>query len=412
MISQLTSDSISLYGEVTLTASKSESNRVLILQALCESAFTIHNLAEAEDTQTLKQLLGSPGSEMDVGPAGTTMRFMTAYLACGNANRLKESPYVLTGSDRMLQRPIRILVDALRILGAKIEYSGIEGYPPLVITPAKLKGGELMLDGSVSSQFVTALMLIGSVLKEGLKINFEGRIVSRSYVNMTMSIMGGFGIDVVWDGDSIQVKNTIIEPSDFTVEADWSAASYLYSLCALSGSSRIKINGLKQLSFQGDSVVAHIFTELGVSTVYNGHSITIEKSETVTDYFRYDFQDCPDLVQTVAVVVSALGIPSELSGLETLRIKETDRIRALNNELIKFGVVFTEIGDKGIRIEPGKFNPVDDIIIDTYDDHRMAMAFAPLCLLTKKLGIENAGVVKKSYPGFWTDLAGFGLTLQ
>lgn len=380
-------------GIISLPSSKSISNRALIMRAISGKTITIENLSTAKDTQILAELLANSNRTIfDVGHAGTAMRFLTAYLAT------KEGEFVLTGSNRMQQRPIKILVDALRNLGAEISYLKNEGYPPLKIKGKSLLGGEISIDGSVSSQYISALMMIAPSMKNGLKINFEGSITSKPYMDMTAEMMKVFG-------------------EGFIVEADWSAASYWYSMVALAKDAEITLLGLKKDSLQGDAVVAKIYEKFGVKTEYLENGIRLTKIAPAIIHhlpLLVDFTNCPDLAQTVAVTCVALSCAAKLTGLSTLRIKETDRIAALQNELSKLGyTVEVEGNDVVVLCRDGKSQNSynwNKISIDTYDDHRMAMAFAPLALLYP-ITIENPDVVIKSYPNFWEDLRGVGFSV-
>jgi len=410
-----------LQGEITLTASKSESNRALIIQALCDEKFKIENLAEAEDTQILKQLLADIDSEhsdnnqhtLCVGIAGTVMRFMTAYLS------IQDKKYVLTGEQRMKERPIKILVDALKNLGANISYLEKEGYPPIGIIGTELKGNNVQLEGSVSSQYISALLMIAPTLKNGLQIEFEGELISKPYVDMTVSMMQYFGAEIELEESSIKVKSGKYIAKDFTVEGDWSAASYWYSMVALAKEAEITLYGLKKDSLQGDAVVAEIYKKFGVETTYFDGGIRLTKichSEFIEETnFEIDFSNCPDIAQTVAVTCAALNLNAKLTGLKTLRIKETDRIAALQNELNKLGFNVEVDGDdllinrhscESRKREFSEANLSDwsNKIIKTYNDHRIAMAFAPLSLIAP-ISIENPEVVNKSYPKFWEDIS-------
>lgn len=410
-----------LHGEITLTASKSESNRALIIQALCDEKFKIENLAEAEDTQILKQLLADIESEhsdnnlhtLCVGLAGTVMRFMTAYLS------IQDKKYVLTGEQRMKERPIKILVDVLNELGADISYQEKEDYPPLSIIGCDLKGGSVKLDVSVSSQYISALLMIAPTLKNGLQIEFKGELISKPYVDMTISMMRYFGAEIELEENSIKVKSGKYIAKDFTVEGDWSAASYWYSMVALAREAEITLYGLKKDSLQGDAVVAEIYKKFGVETTYFDGGIRLTKichSEFIEETnFEVDFSNCPDIAQTVAVTCAVLNVKARLTGLKTLRIKETDRITALQNELNKLGFNVEVDGDdllinrhscESRKREFSEANLPDwsNKIIKTYNDHRMAMAFAPLSLIVP-ISIENPEVVNKSYPNFWEDIS-------
>jgi len=366
-------------GTIELTASKSESNRALIIQALCSEKFEIKNLATAQDSTILNKILQDPGADIiDVGPAGTTMRFLTAYFSTKMGTR------VITGSERMKKRPIGILVEALRSLGAQIEYMEKEGFAPLKITGKILKGGEVEMDGNVSSQFISALLLIAPELQNGLVIKFKGDVTSRPYINMTLLMMEEFRVYGQWHENSISVsKQNYHKKSEadyvYKIEADWSAASYWYAITALAEEAELVIKGLNHPSIQGDAIVADVFSFFGVKTEYIEGGIRLTKCRVKDEHFGFDFSDCPDLAQTVAVVVSALNIPAFFNGLHTLRIKETDRIIALKNELKKIGTEVEIVNDNSIKINPESLI-VDPGIITTYEDHRMAMAFAALSL--------------------------------
>jgi len=378
-----------VHRKIRLPASKSISNRILILNALSKSEYPIENLSDSDDTQVLMKALLSlqaGNTDFDVGAAGTSMRFLTAYLAqC-------EGVFTITGSERMKNRPIKILVNSLREIGGKIEYMEKEGFPPLKICGKKLSGGAIRLNGGVSSQYLSALMMIAPLTLQGLDIQLEGDIISRPYIEMTISLMQTFGVQTEWDGQHIRIKPQIYRPVPFTVENDWSAASYWYEIAALAGNSAgVELTGLEQNSIQGDAKVAELFDSM-----------------ISTDNFYYDFTNEPDLAQTLAVTCCLLDIPFRFTGLQSLRIKETDRISALQTELKKLGYI-VKTGEAMMEWGGERCDPDEDPIISTYDDHRMAMAFAPVCLKTGKIRIKDPNVVSKSYPGFWKDLerAGF-----
>jgi len=418
----LTKPDKKLQGSIRLPASKSESNRLLIMQALSEEPFYIENLSGAEDTSTLKLLLEKaaqphdPGEIFDTGPAGTTMRFLTAYFSAVPGTR------VLTGTERMKKRPISILVDALRQLGAKIEYLEQEGFPPLKIEGGNLRGGEVELDGSISSQFVSALLMIAPVLHNGLVIRFKGEVTSRPYINMTMRIMEKLGVYATWhdEDNCISVSQQPYLPSTediitLGVEPDWSAASYWYAMAALSQEADLYIHGLPKNSLQGDSITADLFTFFGVNSTFdeNGQGVRLRKAAWVpTDKFGFDFSDTPDLVQSVAVTASALQVPSLFKGVHTLKIKETDRVSALIKELAKIGATFTVPGENLLEVEQFGGPVADPLVFDTHEDHRMAMALAPLAMKYGTIAISDPGVVKKSYPGFWEDLKSVGFEIK
>ncbi len=398
-----------IQGEITLPGSKSIANRALMIRALCEEHFEIENLSSAKDTQTFIKLLESDELILDAGPAGTTFRFMTAYLA------LQEGTKILTGSERMKQRPIGVLVNALNELGANIEYLEKDGYPPLKIHSPKNIGhkNDIKIAADISSQYISALLMIAPTLSKGLHIYFEGEPVSLPYIRMTLKMMAYFGINYEEKENSIKILPGKYQAKKFKVEADWSAASYYYALAVISDSSNITIHGLFEESLQGDSIMAEISKSFGIKTTYLNHSIVIQKNKNSDiDLFFYDFTACPDIAQTVAVICAASGIPSQLTGLKTLRIKETDRIDAIKNELNKINVKVTpkRIKNKeGMEIQ-GKAT-LESPCFSTYEDHRMAMAMAPLSLLGH-IKIEEPDVVKKSYPEFWDDFKKLGFEIN
>lgn len=401
-----------LKGIIKLDGSKSISNRVLLIQALCKEKFTIHNLSTSDDTQALQKALANKSEQncIDVGAAGTTMRFLTAYFS------LQKGTWTLTGSERMKQRPIGVLVKALQTLGATIEYVENTGYPPLQITgQPKLTGDKVAMTATVSSQYISALLLIAPTLANGLTINLEGQLVSRPYLEMTLRIMEYFGIQHTWIDQTIQVLPQTYQAKDFTVEADWSAASYYYAMAAMSDEVDLALEGLQSNSLQGDSVLAQLMDSLGVATTYTDKGVKLTKKKSTLTHLTYNFISCPDIAQSVAVVCAGLGIPAHFSGLITLSIKETDRTKALQQELAKVGVDFQ--GDKDVwtisfptpKVELSTY-PIPTI--KTYHDHRMAMAFAPLAIkLPQGLQILDPMVVTKSYPIFWEDIAKIGFLI-
>ena len=390
-------------GEVNLTASKSESNRVLIIRALCEKHFPINNLAAAKDTETMVELLANEGTIKDVGPAGTTMRFLTAFYAN------TPGKWVLTGSERMRNRPIAILVDALNKLGAKIKYLEKEGCPPLEIEGGNLKGGKISIDGSVSSQYLSALILIAPSLPGGLEMELTGKIASIPYLKMTLALISEFGAKYSFENNTIKIEEGKYQAKEFTVEADWSAASYWYQIAALADEANITLKGLKEVSLQGDSAIVDMFKNFGVQSTFEGTQVTLEKTNSATaDSFDYDFSDCPDVAQTLAATITGLNIKGHFKGLESLRIKETDRIAAIKKELEKFGASIDILPDDEIKVNNSRLQTYKGCI-ETYDDHRVAMSIAPLCLKVDSIEIEEPNVVAKSYPNFWKDLAGKGL---
>ena len=358
-------------------------------------------LSDSDDTRVLQAALNSNDTHFDVGAAGTSMRFLTAFLA------QKPGEWTITGSERMKQRPIKILVDALNSLGAKIEYLEKEGFPPLRITGNTLLGGEINLNGSVSSQYVSALMMIAPYMQRGLKITLEGEIISKPYIEMTLNMMREFGAKALFSENTIVIKPIHYKPIHFTVEPDWSAASYWYEIMSIVDAYKIFFPGLKKNSLQGDRKVAELFEQLDVLTHYCEKGVTI----TPTDYefkasmreMRYNFVNEPDLVQTFAVACCLKNISFEFSGLQSLKIKETDRIAALITELRKFGYLLREFPENTLIWKGERCRPQENPNVATYDDHRMAMAFAPIAI-TQSIEIQHPEVVSKSYPRFWEDL--------
>jgi len=385
-------------GKLRITGSKSETNRLLLLQALF-SGLTIENTSESDDSKVMRTALQSNVDVIDVHHAGTAMRFLTAYFA-----RLEGREVVLTGSQRMQERPIKILVEALRSLGASITYEKEAGYPPLKITGKKLAGGTVTLPADISSQYISALLLIGPALEQGVQLDLVGKITSIPYIKMTLALLNNLGIQTEFKGQSIRVepqKNPKLTPQ--IVESDWSSASYFFSIVALAEESEIQLTSYKEDSLQGDRVLRKIYRELGVHSTLTDQTLTLRKEPVqLPDVLEWDLSTAPDIAQTIAVSCYGLGIGCVLTGLHTLIIKETDRLQALYNELTKLGAQ-VKITENSLELAAG-LRPVDNCSIPTYNDHRMAMAFAPLALKVP-LSIENADVVSKSYPTFWEDLA-------
>ncbi len=391
---------------IQLPASKSISNRVLIINALAYSAHDVKNLSESDDTQVMLKALSSNGTKFDIGPAGTAMRFLTAFLS----KIIGE--WEITGSERMKNRPIKLLVDALHELGAKIEYLEKEGYPPLKIYGSSLKGKTIELEGNVSSQYISALLMIGPCMENGISIRLKNKVISRPYIEMTLSLMKYFGAKVNWEGDTISVTGDGYTPQEFFVESDWSAASYWYEIAALlPGKTTLHLPDLFEDSLQGDCAVKDIFESLGVHSQFNG-GIRMTSEKTGNPTFEYNFINQPDLAQTVVVACALNGIPFRFTGLQSLRIKETDRISALINELKKLGFVITAPDDGVMEWNGETCTPETNPIIDTYDDHRMAMAFAPAAICFPGIVIDEPGVVSKSYPRYWDDLKKAGFTIE
>lgn len=398
----------SLYATVQLPASKSISNRALILHALSGGSTRPENLSDCDDTQVMIRALDHMPDVIDIHAAGTAMRFLTAYLC------VTPGTHTLTGTERMQQRPIRILVDALRTLGARINYTGNEGFPPLRINGTQLTGSEIELAGNVSSQYISALLMIGAVLPVGLKLRLTGDIISRPYINLTLQLMHDFGAQARWTSEnSISVAPSGYHDTPFRVESDWSAASYWYQMTALAtGSPEVELLGLFANSAQGDSRGAELFARLGVQTEYTPQGVKLRKQGHPVVRLDEDLLDIPDLAQTFVVTCCLLDVPFRFTGLQSLKIKETDRICALITELRKLGYVIHAEQDS-ILWWNGERCPADEQPgIDTYEDHRMAMAFAPACLVCPSIRINEPQVVSKSYPRYWDDLqaAGFGIT--
>ncbi len=386
-----------LKGTIKITGSKSESNRLLILQQFYQN-LTIKNLGESDDTAVMKTALSSESQIIDVHHAGTAMRFLTAYFSIAEGRET-----VLTGSQRMKERPIKILVEALQSLGADIKYIENDGFPPIKITGKKIIKNKVKINGNVSSQYISALLLIASSLENGLQIEFEGKVTSIPYIKMTLSLLSQLNIENNWIENTITIKpKKAIDDLTVTVESDWSSASYYYSLVALSNNAEITLKSYKKNSLQGDSVLATIYQKLGVKTIFDKNSITLKKYNIpVSKHLTFDLKNAPDIAQTIAVTCFGLNISCGLSGLHTLKIKETDRLVALQTELQKFGAK-VRITDESLHLQ-STATIKNGVLVKTYNDHRMAMAFAPLLLKTS-LEIEDANVVSKSYPDFWTDL--------
>ncbi|WP_167605096.1 3-phosphoshikimate 1-carboxyvinyltransferase [Maribellus sediminis] len=398
-----------IQGSINLPASKSISNRALIINALSYSPYPIRNLSDSDDTKVLEAALFSNTSKFDIGHAGTAMRFLTAFLA------KIVGEWEITGSERMQQRPIKILVDALVQLGAKIEYINNEGYPPLKILGSHLEGKTLELDGSISSQYISALLLIAPTIENGLTLELKGDITSRSYIKLTLELMAKFGIQYQWEGNKIVVPEQHYFPLDFTCEADWSGASYWYQIMALADDGEILLENLKLDSLQGDANIADWFVPFGVSSIQKENGVLLKKTKNYhPQELVLDFIENPDVAQTMACLCVAKEIPFHFSGLKTLKIKETDRIAALQNELAKFGAQLVEPADGELAWE-GKLDmemKEDLPLIKTYHDHRMALAFAPMALAGLPMQIDDPMVVTKSYPGFWEDLEKVGFRIE
>lgn len=401
-----------LQDTIKLPSSKSISNRVLIINALSGSTYTPSNVSDCDDTRVMVRALTEDTPMVDIMAAGTAMRFLTAYFAT-----IDGCVKTMTGTERMQQRPIQVLVNALRQLGAQVDYANKEGFPPLIVKGRTLDASHIVLQGNVSSQYVSALLMIGPMLKNGLELQLEGEIISRPYINLTLQLMRDFGAEVEWISENtIKVKAQPYRPIPYHVESDWSAASYWYEMIALSADvdAEITLPGLYTNSYQGDSAVSRLFEQLGVTSIFNeeAKSVTLRKSGNVVERMECDFVDQPDLAQTFVVTCAMLGVHFRFTGLQSLKIKETDRMAALVCELRKLGYVLRQEDDRVLEWTGEKCQPEEDAAIDTYEDHRMAMAFAPACMALGQLRINNPHVVSKSYPGYWDDLQKVGFTIS
>lgn len=392
-------------GIIKLPSSKSISNRVLIINALSMSDYPIENLSDCDDTNVMLRALDSDSSSFDIGAAGTAMRFLTALLT------KTFGQWTITGTERMKNRPIKLLVDSINELGGKIEYAEKEGYPPLRIYGSALEGGELELNGGVSSQYISALMMIAPYMKHGLTLTLTGTIISRPYIHLTAELMRFFGAEVIIADNKIKVIPGEYQPKPYFVESDWSAASYWYQIVALSKDLRLELPHLYKNSWQGDAKGAELFSLLGVQTHYTKEGVTISKKEITTKKCIYNFVDQPDLAQTFVVTCCLLNIPFHFSGLQSLKIKETDRMEALKNEMRKLGYVLTDKNNSILEWNGERCEPSNEPI-HTYEDHRMAMAFAPAALKIGKIEICEPHVVSKSYPDYWKDLKHIGFKME
>ncbi len=383
---------------ITITGSKSESNRSLLLAALFPD-IKIENISNSDDAQVMAKGLEISEGTVDIHHAGTAMRFLTGYFSSQEGKDV-----ILTGSKRMTERPIKILVEALRSLGAEISYVQDEGYPPIKIKGQRIVKDKVSLPANVSSQYISSLLLIAPSLENGLELELVGKITSVPYIKMTLALLEEIGVETSFEGNMIKVSpKAKVEPTTLVVESDWSSASYFYGICALAApGTEITLSAYKQKSLQGDSVLADIYTAFGVETIFGENKVTLKKTDKkVLTENEIDLANAPDIAQTIAVTCFGLGVGCHLTGLHTLKIKETDRLEALNTELSKLGANIS-VTDKTLTIVPSTEINVD-VAIDTYNDHRMAMAFAPLAMKTT-LFVNDAEVVSKSYPDFWNDL--------
>ncbi|NEW83633.1 MAG: 3-phosphoshikimate 1-carboxyvinyltransferase [Mariniphaga sp.] len=398
-----------LKGEITLPSSKSISNRILIINSLSYSPYEIDNLSDSDDTKVMEAVLNANTNHFDIGHAGTAMRFLTAFLS------KIAGEWIITGSERMQQRPIGILVDALRKMGAIIEYTDNEGFPPLKITGTALKGGVIELDGSISSQYISALLMIAPTVQGGMTLKLLNQITSKPYIELTLKLMKKFGIQHSWKGNEIRIAEQAYQPVKFAVEADWSGASYWYAMAALSGKCDLLLKGLRLNSLQGDAAQSEWFENyFGVQSKQVGNDIRLTKKEVPElKLLELDFIENPDIAQTFAVLAVCKKIPFHFKGLTTLKIKETDRIKALQTELSKFGAILTEPAEGELAWDGTFTNSLVNhpIAIETYHDHRIALAFAPAAIVYPEIGINDPDVVTKSYPSYWEDLKQVGFKI-
>ena len=399
-------ENLQLNSSIEITGSKSETNRLLLLQALFPT-IGLENISNSDDADVMQKGLATSKGTVDIHHAGTAMRFLTSYFASQEGKEV-----LLTGSSRMKQRPIKILVDALNVLGAEIKYAGEEGYPPLQIKGRQLSKDEVDLPANISSQYISSLCLIGPSLVNGLTINLIGKITSVPYIKMTLALLKATGIKTEFKGNKIHIyPKKEVASTTMVVESDWSAASYYYSLIALADEgATVTLSAYKADSLQGDSILSEIYEVFGVSTVFKTNEIVLTKTQSPTlSFFEYDLSNAPDIAQTIAVTCLGLGMDCHLTGLHTLPIKETDRLAAMKVELEKFGAGVS-IDEESLKLNSTK-NYLENVAVDTYNDHRMAMAFAPLAL---KVGfiVNDAQVVSKSYPDFWKDFEKIGLLIS
>ena len=413
---------MALRGKVDLPASKSISNRALAIYALSQLGQTfqmrdLRNVSDCDDTRVMVRALNDMPDEIDIMAAGTAMRFLSAYLS------VSAGTHVITGTERMRHRPIALLVDALRSLDADVEYVGEEGFPPLRITGMTCQQSDVArveLPGNVSSQYISALLMIGPVLPHGMELTLKGNVVSRPYIEMTLGIMRDFGAKADWvREDQLRVAPGGYNHIPYYIENDWSASSYWYQMVALSddADAQVELPGLFQKSLQGDSAIADIFRPLGVETIYEKdeegvEGIRIRKSGTPVERYEYDFVNQPDLAQTLVVTCALMNIPFRFTGLQSLKIKETDRIHALRTELRKFGYLLQEAEDSILYWDGERTAPEESPAVDTYEDHRMAMALAPVCLILGQVCIHDPEVVSKSYPRYWEDMKNMGFEIE
>ena len=401
----LKASSLQLPASISITGSKSETNRLLLLQALFPN-LTLANTSNSDDSEVMQKALKGNQEVVDIHHAGTAMRFLTAYFAVNEGREV-----VLTGSQRMTERPIKVLVEALQQLGAQISYEKEEGYPPIRVKGQKITANKVTIPANVSSQYISALLLVAPKLENGIELTLEGEITSIPYIKMTLALLNEIGIETHFTGNTILIKplTTSPKPQTLTVESDWSSASYFFSLVALSNEASISLSSYKQSSLQGDSALVKIYEQMGVKTHFDENKMTLVKQPNFKfERLNLDLNNTPDIAQTIVVTSLGLGIGCHLTGLHTLKIKETDRLEALRIELTKLGAKISVTNDSLTLEATHHIN--SNVKIATYNDHRMAMAFAPLALKVP-IEIENAEVVSKSYPDFWEDLRSLGFEI-
>lgn len=392
-------------GSISLPASKSISNRALIIRAVGGLFFGIYNLSESNDTKVLQEMLFSQTNTLNAEDAGTAMRFMTALAASTFGE------WIITGTDRMKLRPIGDLVDCLNCLGASIEYLENAGFPPLKIKGIKLKGEKIVIQGNISSQFISALLMIAPYVMNGITIHITEPFFSKPYVKMTLQLMEYFGIKYLWVGNEIIIKEQEYKPKELTVESDWSAAAFWYEIVALSENADIILTGLKKQSLQGDCIIAEIFEQLGVKTTSVKNGVRLTKTHRIVKNIQLNCSDFPDMIPALTVSLTMLGVPFDLTGLASLRIKECDRIVALQTELEKVGI-YIQTTDNSMKWDGVCSEKIYTLLFDTYNDHRIAMALAPVSLKYNNIKIKNTDVVRKSYPEFWNDLIRMGFSVD
>ena len=395
-----------LKGEIKLEGSKSITNRVLMIKAMCSEDFDVKNYSNSEDSRTLLELINSQDAKvLHAKDGGTTIRFMLAYLA------VHEGETILTGSEQLIERPIGPLVDALVSMGAEIQYLGRRNYPPLLIHGKMLKGSRVDVESDMSSQFVSALLLIAPILRNGLILRIKGEMVSKPYIEMTLQIMKHFDIRYDWSQNMISIPRQNYTAHNFNVESDWSSASYFYEMAAFADEVDLKLTGLNRVSTQGDSMIARIMEQFGVATTFTDNAVLLSKRNVKPRTFEYDFRSCPDIAPTMLATCAGLHVPARLTGIEHLKIKESDRIGSMQKELSKLGAAFQR-NENVWTLNPAPASAAQSNVFQTHNDHRMAMCFASLAMTGQEVIIEEPDVVRKSYPRFWDDLKKVGFEVE